>query len=93
MYQARDKLMSDEGAEHNGFPILQDVNLLTWLSLANNSVKSIENLQQNVHLEHLDLSGNAVSAIPDLTFLKNLKTLMLHKNKISSLRYYYYYNS
>ena len=67
--------------------ILQDVNLLTWLSLANNNIKNIENLNQNVHLEHVDLSGNSISTITDLSFLKNLKTLLLHKNKISSLRY------
>ena len=65
---------------------LQEVNLLTWLSLADNNIKTIENLHQNVHLEHLDLSGNGLTAISDLSFLKNLKTLLLHKNKINSLR-------
>ena len=64
----------------------QEVNLLTWLSLANNNIKSIENLNQNVHLDHLDLSGNGLTNISDLSFLKNLKTLLLHKNKINSLR-------
>ena len=62
--------------------------MLTWLSLANNNIKTIENLQQNVHLEHLDLCGNSITNISDLSFLKNLKTVMLHKNKISSLRYF-----
>ena len=66
--------------------LLQEVNLLTWLSLANNNIKTIENLNQNVHLEHLDLSGNGISATADLSFLKNLKTLLLHNNKIESLR-------
>ena len=64
----------------------QEVNLLTWLSLANNNIKSIENLNQNVHLDPLDLSGNGLTNISDLSFLKNLKTLLLHKNKINSLR-------
>ena len=66
--------------------LLQEVNLLTWLSLANNNIKTIENLNQNVHLEHLDLSGNGITTTADLSFLKNLKTLLLHNNKINSLR-------
>ena len=65
---------------------MQEVNLLTWLSLANNNIKTIENLNQNVHLEHLDLSGNEITTTADLSFLKNLKTLLLHNNKINSLR-------
>ena len=65
---------------------LQEVNLLTWLSLANNNIKTLENLNQNVHLEHLDLSGNSITRTADLSFLKNLKTLLLHNNKINSLR-------
>ena len=57
---------------------LKEVNLLTWLSLSNNNIKTIESLQQNVHLEHLDLSGNSISTVSDLSFLKNLKSLLLH---------------
>ena len=41
---------------------------------------------QNVHLEHIDLSGNAITVTTDLSALKNLNTLMLHSNKITSLR-------
>ena len=67
---------------------LKDVKLLTWLSLAKNNVKSIENLSQNVHLEHVDLSGNNITTITDVSNLKNLKTLMLHQNRIDTLRYY-----
>ena len=81
---------------------LKDINLLTWLNLANNNIKAMENLNQvqaaqrlkldsnkslqNVHLEHIDLSGNAITVTTDLSALKNLNTLMLHSNKITSLR-------
>lgn len=66
---------------------LKELKLLTWLSLSNNKIKAIENLSQNVHLEHLDLSGNLIVTIAsDLSYLKNLKVLLLHRNKINSLK-------
>lgn len=36
-------------------------------------------------MEHLDLSENSITHISDLSFLKNLKHLFLHKNKINHL--------
>uniref|UniRef100_A0A6P7G1V5 Centrosomal protein of 97 kDa n=1 Tax=Diabrotica virgifera virgifera TaxID=50390 RepID=A0A6P7G1V5_DIAVI len=47
--------------------------------------KTIEHLHTNVNLEHLDLSENSITHITDLSFLKNLKELFLHKNKINHL--------
>jgi Leucine-rich repeat (LRR) protein len=47
----------------------------------------MENLSQNVHLEHLDLSANSIQSLSDLSPLRSLKTLMLHTNKIASLRW------
>ena len=35
----------------------------------------------------MDLSRNVITATTDLSALKNLNTLMLHSNKITSLRY------
>ena len=49
--------------------------------------RHILNFYQNVHLEHVDLSRNVITATTDLSALKNLNTLMLHSNKITSLRY------
>ena len=49
--------------------------------------RHILNFYQNVHLEHVDLSRNVITATTDLSARKNLNTLMLHSNKITSLRY------
>ena len=58
---------------------LRELKLLTWLGLANNKIKVIEHLNQNVHLEHLDLSGNFIQHITDLSYLKNLKVKKIVK--------------
>ena len=52
---------------------LRELKLLSWLSLASNSIKGIECLSHNVRLEHLDLSDNAIPAVVDIANLKNLK--------------------
>ena len=52
---------------------LKELKLLSWLGLANNKIKTIQQLNQCVHLEHLDLSGNFIQHLNDLSFLKNLK--------------------
>lgn len=65
---------------------LKELKLLSWLGLANNKIKSIQMLNQCVHLEHLDLSGNFVQHLSDLSYLKNLKVLLLHRNNIETLR-------
>nr|CAD7405249.1 unnamed protein product [Timema poppensis] len=48
--------------------------------------KTIEHLNTNLNLEHLDLSENSISHISDLSYLKNIKELLLHNNHISQLR-------
>lgn len=40
---------------------------------AGNNIKSIEHLNHNMHLEHLDLSNNQISFIADISYLKSLK--------------------
>ncbi|CAG2055232.1 unnamed protein product, partial [Timema podura] len=47
---------------------------------------TIEHLNTNLNLEHLDLSENSISHISDLSYLKNIKELLLHNNHISQLR-------
>ncbi|CAH1991339.1 unnamed protein product [Acanthoscelides obtectus] len=47
--------------------------------------KTIEHLNTNTKLEYLDLSENSISYVSDLSYLKNLKELYLHKNKINHL--------
>ncbi|KAJ8986071.1 hypothetical protein NQ317_003365 [Molorchus minor] len=65
---------------------LKELVNLKWLCLAANSIKvTIEHLNTNVNLEYLDLSENSITHITDLSFLKNLKELFLHKNKINHL--------
>jgi hypothetical protein len=64
---------------------LKELKLITWLGLANNKIKSIAQLNHSVHLEHLDLSGNFIQHLSDLSSLKNLKVLLLHRNNIGML--------
>ena len=52
---------------------LKELKLLSWLGLANNKIKTIQQLNQCVHLEHLDLSGNFIQHLTDVSYLKNLK--------------------
>ena len=47
-------------------------NSIVSMSLASNHVRGVEPLNQNVHLEHLDLSENEIPAIVDMSYLKNL---------------------
>ena len=65
---------------------LKELKLLSWLGLANNKIKTIQQLNQCVHLEHLDLSGNFIQHLSDVSYLKNLKVLLLHRNNVETLR-------
>ena len=65
---------------------LKELKLLSWLGLANNKIKTIQQLNQCVHLEHLDLSGNFIQHLNDGSYLKNLKVLLLHRNNVETLR-------
>ena len=56
---------------------LKELKLLSWLGLANNKIKTIQQLNQCVHLEHLDLSGNFIQHLSDVSYLKNLKVSMV----------------
>lgn len=38
-------------------------------------LQTIEHLNTNIYLEHLDLSENSISHITDLSFLKHLKVI------------------
>ncbi|GFS21466.1 centrosomal protein of 97 kDa [Elysia marginata] len=65
---------------------LNDLQQLTWLDLSSNSIKIIENLPTGGKLHYIDLSDNDISLICGLGHLKELKTLLLHNNNISSLK-------
>lgn len=45
-------------------------------NILGNNIKSIEHLNHNMHLEHLDLSNNQISFIADISYLKNLKVIL-----------------
>lgn len=59
---------------------------LTHLNLEGNSIKTIEHLNTNLKLEYLNLGENSIGIISDISFLKHLKELYLHSNRISHLR-------
>ncbi|XP_076282830.1 centrosomal protein 97kDa isoform X2 [Lasioglossum baleicum] len=65
---------------------IKDMINLRTLCLAGNNIKSIEHLHTNTKLEHLDLSENSISHTSDISYLKNLKELFLHNNRIITLR-------
>ncbi|XP_050450528.1 centrosomal protein of 97 kDa [Cataglyphis hispanica] len=65
---------------------IKDMINLQTLCLAGNNIKSIEHLHTNIKLEHLDLSENSISHISDISYLRNLKELFLHNNRIITLR-------
>ncbi|XP_014487535.1 PREDICTED: centrosomal protein of 97 kDa isoform X2 [Dinoponera quadriceps] len=65
---------------------IKDMTNLQTLCLAGNNIKSIEHLHTNIKLEHLDLSENSISHISDISYLRNLKELFLHNNRIITLR-------
>lgn len=66
-------------------PGLKDLRHLQWLSLANNKLKSLQNIQFSVSLVHLDVSDNQIANLMDLSSLTKLKTLLLNRNSIQSL--------
>ncbi|XP_070521249.1 centrosomal protein of 97 kDa isoform X4 [Cardiocondyla obscurior] len=65
---------------------IKDMINLQTLCLAGNNIKSIEHLHTNIKLEHLDLSENSISHISDISYLRTLKELFLHNNRIITLR-------
>ncbi|RLU15843.1 hypothetical protein DMN91_011599 [Ooceraea biroi] len=65
---------------------IKDMINLQTLCLAGNNIKSIEHLHTNTKLGHLDLSENSISHISDISYLRNLKELFLHNNRIITLR-------
>ncbi|XP_070150286.1 centrosomal protein of 97 kDa isoform X2 [Polyergus mexicanus] len=65
---------------------IKDMINLQTLCLAGNNIKSIEHLHTNIKLEHLDLSENSISHISDISYLRSLKELFLHNNRIITLR-------
>ncbi|XP_048511286.1 centrosomal protein of 97 kDa isoform X2 [Athalia rosae] len=65
---------------------IKDMTNLQTLCLAGNNIKSIEHLHTNTKLEHLDLSENSISHLSDISYLRCLKELFLHNNRIVTLR-------
>lgn len=65
---------------------LKELCQLTSLNLEGNNIKTIEHLNSNVKLEFVNLSENSIGSISDISYLKNLKDLLLHGNRISHLR-------
>lgn len=56
------------------------------LSLSNNVIEKIENLDSLVHLKELNLSFNRIETIENLDKLINLEKLLLRSNKISQVQ-------
>ncbi|XP_037883485.1 centrosomal protein of 97 kDa isoform X1 [Glossina fuscipes] len=65
---------------------LKDCLHLRFLNLEGNNIKTIEHLNNNLKLEYLNLAENSITSISDVSFLKNLKELYLHGNRLSHLR-------
>ncbi|XP_012941590.1 serine-rich adhesin for platelets [Aplysia californica] len=59
---------------------------LTWLDLSSNSIKVVEHLPKSGMLHYIDLSDNDITHFSDLSYMDNLKTLLLHSNSITSLK-------
>ncbi|XP_046809924.1 centrosomal protein of 97 kDa isoform X1 [Lucilia cuprina] len=59
---------------------------LRYLNLEGNNIKTIEHLNTNIKLEFLNLAENSIGSISDISFLKNLKELYLHGNRLTHLR-------
>ncbi|KAM7354413.1 centrosomal protein 97kDa isoform 2-T2 [Cochliomyia hominivorax] len=59
---------------------------LRYLNLEGNNIKTIEHLNTNIKLEYLNLAENSIGSISDISFLKNLKELYLHGNRLTHLR-------
>lgn len=58
---------------------------LTKLSLSQNYIEQIENLQDLIHLRELDLSFNKIAKIENLDALVNIEILSFFDNRISKL--------
>jgi len=59
---------------------------LTSLSLSNNRIKEVKNIEHLVTLTSLDLSFNQIEALPEsLALLVNLRELSLHSNGLADL--------
>ncbi|XP_053959023.1 centrosomal protein of 97 kDa [Anastrepha ludens] len=65
---------------------LKDCIHLRHLNLEGNNIKTIEHLNNNIKLEYLNLAENSIGSISDISFLKNLKELYLHGNRLTHLR-------
>ncbi|XP_037926869.1 centrosomal protein of 97 kDa isoform X3 [Hermetia illucens] len=65
---------------------LKELVHLTHLNLEGNNIKTIEHLNTNTKLEYLNLSENSIGSISDISFLKCLKELYLHGNRLTHLR-------
>nr|XP_016945376.1 centrosomal protein of 97 kDa [Drosophila suzukii] len=59
---------------------------LRVLNLEGNNIKTIEHLNTNVSLESLNLAENSIGSISDVSYLRNLKELYLHGNRLTHLR-------
>lgn len=64
---------------------LKDLRHLQWLSLANNKLKSLQNIQSCTSLVHLDVSDNQIANFIDLSCLNKLKTLLINRNSLTNL--------
>ncbi|XP_059220614.1 centrosomal protein of 97 kDa [Stomoxys calcitrans] len=59
---------------------------LRILNLEGNNIKNIEHLNTNTKLEYLNLAENSIGSISEISFLKCLKELYLHGNRLTHLR-------
>ncbi|KAL7742284.1 hypothetical protein ACLKA6_005544 [Drosophila palustris] len=65
---------------------LKDCVHLRELNLEGNNIKTIEHLNTNVNLECLNLADNSIGSISDMSYLRCLRELNLHGNRLTHLR-------
>ncbi len=86
----RCKKLSEINLSHNSLcenklSIFENFQALTCLKVANNCLKSVEQISRIKNLKDLDVSCNQIETIKELANLVDLETLDISRNKINDL--------
>ena len=79
--------LSDNGLTTEGTASIENYPYLSYLSLANNNIDSVEHLKGLKYLKELRLQNNNLSNVNDLRRLVNLEILYLGHNNIQDVTY------
>ena len=79
--------LSDNGLTTEGTASIENYPYLSYLSLANNSIDSVEHLKGLKYLKELRLQNNNLTNVNDLRRLVNLEILYLGHNNIQDITY------